>query len=120
MTDDPLAHWYKAQPLHYGLQPSENKDVAAKRLLDALHQGSLEVPAYLRQLEMELKKEWDADERRMKRKFAAAASKQKKRKVNEDDDIAAAIAAATAAGLKGISVSNVEVNITVNIEGGEQ
>ncbi|KAL2012179.1 hypothetical protein VTN00DRAFT_4897 [Thermoascus crustaceus] len=131
-TKDPPAHWYKAQLLHYGLQPSDNKGTAAKRLLDALNQGRLEVPVHLQRLERELKKEWDSNERKARKELAAAekakkakegavASKQKgkgtKRKAADDgEDIAAAIVAAGAAGLKGINVSNT-VNINVNIGG---
>ncbi|KAJ9302285.1 hypothetical protein DTO271G3_1151 [Paecilomyces variotii] len=129
-TKDPPAHWYKAQLLHYGLQPSDNKGTAAKRLLDALNQGRLQIPANLQQLERDLKKEWDSNERKARKELAAAekakegivTSKQtgkgtKRKAADDSQDIAAAIVAAGAAGLKGINVSST-VNINVNIGGG--
>src|SRR5437868_4406159 len=66
-SKDSPAHWYRAQLLHYGLQPSDNKGTAAKRLLDAVNRGDLQVPDRLRKLEQSLKKEWDANERKARR-----------------------------------------------------
>ncbi|KAJ9197724.1 hypothetical protein DTO164E3_5578 [Paecilomyces variotii] len=123
---DPPAHWYKAQLLHYGLQPSDNKGTAAKRLLDALNQGRLEIPVNLQQLERDLKKEWDSNERKARKELAAAEKAKKakegtvtskqtgkgiKRKAADDgQDIAAAI---VAAGLKGINANTVNINVNL-------
>ncbi|KAJ9311466.1 hypothetical protein DTO271D3_8266 [Paecilomyces variotii] len=123
---DPPAHWYKAQLLHYGLQPSDNKGTAAKRLLDALNQGRLEIPVNLQQLERYLKKEWDSNERKARKELAAAEKAEKakegtvtskqtgkgiKRKAADDgQDIAAAI---VAAGLKGINANTVNINVNL-------
>ncbi|KAJ9306463.1 hypothetical protein DTO217A2_4009 [Paecilomyces variotii] len=123
---DPPAHWYKAQLLHYGLQPSDNKGTAAKRLLDALNQGRLEIPVNLQQLERYLKKEWDSNERKARKELAAAEKAKKakegtvtlkqtgkgiKRKAADDgQDIAAAI---VAAGLKGINANTVNINVNL-------
>ncbi|GES58815.1 hypothetical protein ATEIFO6365_0003009800 [Aspergillus terreus] len=124
---DHPAHWYRAQLLHYGLQPSDNKGTAAKRLLDALNQGILAVPAHLQRLEKELKKEWDANVRKAKKELADAqrvtkaqaedaAGKCTKRKADHDN-LAAAITAAAMTGLSAANVQNANININVNIGG---
>lgn len=126
-TKDHPAHWYRAQLLHYGLPPSDNKGTAAKRLLDAVNQGRLAVPVNLQLLEKELKKEWTANERKFKKERAEAekaakvskpSTKKSKRKAG--DDLAAAVTAATMAGLTSINVGNTNVNINVNIGGQAQ
>ncbi|KAL4906844.1 hypothetical protein BDW74DRAFT_176448 [Aspergillus multicolor] len=57
-VNDRPAHWYRAQLLHYGLRPTDNKGTAAMRLLGALRCGELSVPQHLARLEEDLKKEW--------------------------------------------------------------
>ncbi|KAI9368804.1 hypothetical protein BJX61DRAFT_546176 [Aspergillus egyptiacus] len=63
--NDKPAHWYRAQLLHYGLQPTSQKGTAVIRLMDAFRRRELEVPEHLRKLEADLK-EWNrmASERR--------------------------------------------------------
>ncbi|KAA8645716.1 uncharacterized protein ATNIH1004_007135 [Aspergillus tanneri] len=53
------AHWYRAQLIHYGLQPITNKRTAAMRFLEALNRDILEIPEYIRRLERELKESKD-------------------------------------------------------------
>ncbi|KAK2734300.1 hypothetical protein FQN55_002848 [Onygenales sp. PD_40] len=67
-TDKRTGHWYKAQLLHYGITPSNSKAVAAVRLLDALNRGSLEVPPNIRKLEEELRREWEREVRKAKKR----------------------------------------------------
>ncbi|KAI4121750.1 MAG: hypothetical protein LQ347_006754, partial [Umbilicaria vellea] len=63
---DPVGHWYEAQLLHYGLPPSKTKAVAKVRLLDALNAGKLSVPPEVVRLENEMKKEYQAADRKAK------------------------------------------------------
>ncbi|KAM0261107.1 hypothetical protein ACHAQJ_002368 [Trichoderma viride] len=55
---DHTAHWFEAQLIHYGLQPSKVKSVARMRLFDAVRGGALSVPSSITDLEKRLKKEW--------------------------------------------------------------
>jgi hypothetical protein len=73
---DQVGHWYQAQLLHYGLQPSKDKNTAKVRLLQAINANTLSVPAHVTKLEKDMKKE-----------FTAAA---KKAKVVEEAPIAPA------------------------------
>ncbi|PLB52433.1 hypothetical protein P170DRAFT_472326 [Aspergillus steynii IBT 23096] len=57
---DKPAHWYRAQLIHYGLQPIDRKDTATVRLLDALKQGTLRVPEYIERMEREMKSEYNS------------------------------------------------------------
>lgn len=45
---DQPADWFKAQLLHYGLQPTDHKSTAAMRLLKALKRKELEVPLHVK------------------------------------------------------------------------
>ncbi|RDW86214.1 uncharacterized protein DSM5745_02856 [Aspergillus mulundensis] len=69
---DRPAHWYRAQLIHYGLRPTDNKGTAAMRLLGALRCGELSVPQHLARLEEDLKREWQRhareEEKRSKNK----------------------------------------------------
>lgn len=53
------------------------KGTAVKRLLDAVNGGNVEVPAHIRRLELDLKKEWEGNERRAKKELADAEKKAK-------------------------------------------
>jgi hypothetical protein len=64
---DPAWHYYSAQLIHYGLAVTKNKNTAKVRLLDAMNQSKLEVPAWVLKLEGELKKEWEAENRKVKK-----------------------------------------------------
>ncbi|ETS79074.1 hypothetical protein PFICI_08927 [Pestalotiopsis fici W106-1] len=66
-SKDKPAHWYEAQLIHYGLQPSKTKSVAFKRLFDASNTGNLSVPAHITKLEADLKKEWTKRDREAKK-----------------------------------------------------
>lgn len=109
-VQDQPAHWYRAQLLHYGLQPSDRKGTAMLRLLDALNHDKLEVPAYLKRLEKELKHEWDANQKRAKGTSCKPA-KRKADTASEDavgqNNIAAILVAARAGGPS--------LNINVNL-----
>ncbi|KAF3070404.1 hypothetical protein GL218_00246 [Daldinia childiae] len=71
---DHPAHWFEAQLIHYGLQVSKTKAVARMRLFDAVNAGNVSVPAHIKKLESELKKEWIKKEREAKKAFKDAAS----------------------------------------------
>jgi hypothetical protein len=71
---DPAWHYYSAQLLHYGLPFTKDKNGAKVRLLDAMNQVQLEVPAWISNLESELKKEWEAENRKLKKGPTAAKS----------------------------------------------
>ncbi|OTB03384.1 hypothetical protein M426DRAFT_177063 [Hypoxylon sp. CI-4A] len=64
---DHPAHWFEAQLIHYGLQPSKTKAVARMRLYDAVNGSKLSVPSHITQLEKDLKKEWTKNEREAKK-----------------------------------------------------
>ncbi|KAI1172326.1 hypothetical protein F4777DRAFT_516820 [Nemania sp. FL0916] len=60
---DHPAHWFEAQLIHYGLPPSKTKSVARMRLFDAVNSGKIAVPAHIKKMEANLKKEWTKNER---------------------------------------------------------
>ncbi|KAI0449624.1 hypothetical protein F5B21DRAFT_35452 [Xylaria acuta] len=64
---DHPAHWFEAQLIHYGLQPSKTKSVARMRLFDAVNSGKLAVPSHIKKVETDLKKEWAKNEREAKK-----------------------------------------------------
>ncbi|KAM0353042.1 hypothetical protein ACHAPU_001928 [Fusarium lateritium] len=64
---DHPAHWFEAQLVHYGLQPSKTKSVARMRLFDAVNAGNIKVPATVSKLETKLKKEWTKNDREVKK-----------------------------------------------------
>jgi hypothetical protein len=71
---DPPWHFYSAQLIHYGLPVTKDKNSAKVRLLDAMNQFKLEVPAWVLSLEGELKKEWESENRKLKKGAATSAS----------------------------------------------
>ncbi|KAI0181492.1 hypothetical protein GGR52DRAFT_524821 [Hypoxylon sp. FL1284] len=79
---DHPAHWFEAQLLHYGLQPSKTKAVARMRLYDAVNGGKLVIPAHVKKIESELKKSWTKNDRDAKKalKTDPPAVKSAKRK----------------------------------------
>ncbi|KAI1210294.1 uncharacterized protein F4807DRAFT_59781 [Annulohypoxylon truncatum] len=84
---DHPAHWFEAQCIHYGLQPSKTKAVARMRLFDAVNGGKLAVPSHIKKLESELKKEWTKNEREAKKAIkdtSLSAAKSTKRKAAAD------------------------------------
>jgi hypothetical protein len=70
---DQKGHWYTAQLIHYGLPVTKDKNAAKVRLLEALNERRLEVPAWVKKLEGELKKEWDSENRKLKKAAKSAA-----------------------------------------------
>ncbi|KAL8991568.1 MAG: hypothetical protein Q9169_007834 [Polycauliona sp. 2 TL-2023] len=68
---DPVGHWYEAQLVHYGLQPSKDKARAKMRLLENLNQSNLKIPAHIKAIESDLKKEFTAAERKAKAQYKA-------------------------------------------------
>ncbi|OCK83525.1 hypothetical protein K432DRAFT_178753 [Lepidopterella palustris CBS 459.81] len=64
---DQVGHWYTAQLIHYGLSTSKDKNTAKMRLLKALNDGTLEVPASVVRLEAQLKKDWESENRKLKK-----------------------------------------------------
>ncbi|KAL7941000.1 hypothetical protein V8C42DRAFT_335855 [Trichoderma barbatum] len=71
---DYTAHWFEAQLIHYGLQPSKVKSVARMRLFDAVREGALSVPSHITELEKKLKKEWTKQDREDKKAAKAGGS----------------------------------------------
>lgn len=70
---DPVGHWYTAQLIHYGLPTTKDKNAAKVRLLNALNSFKLEIPAWILKIEAELKKEWEGENRKLKRTGKAAS-----------------------------------------------
>ncbi|MCJ1450160.1 hypothetical protein MMC28_000489 [Mycoblastus sanguinarius] len=68
-SKDPVGHWYEAQLLHYGLPPSKDKARAKMRLLEAVNNSSLVVPAAISRLEESLRKEFNAVEKKAKAQY---------------------------------------------------
>lgn len=71
---DPPWHFYSAQLIHYGFPVTKDKNVAKVRLLMAMNQFKLEVPAWIIKLEGELKKEWESENRKMKKSGRTGAN----------------------------------------------
>jgi len=67
-------HFYSAQLIHYGLPVTKDKSRAKIKLLDAMNQFKLEVPAWVLKIEGELKKEWEAENRKMKKTSGGAVA----------------------------------------------
>ncbi|KAI1781004.1 hypothetical protein F4818DRAFT_23206 [Hypoxylon cercidicola] len=85
---DHPAHWFEAQLIHYGLQPSKTKAVARMRLFDAVNGGKLSVPVHIKKLESELKKDWTKNERDAKKALKDTKSptvKSAKRKAESEN-----------------------------------
>ncbi|KAI1281621.1 hypothetical protein F5Y07DRAFT_395468 [Xylaria sp. FL0933] len=98
---DHPAHWFEAQLIHYGLQPSKTKSVARMRLFDAVNAGKLAVPSHIQKLEKDLKKEWIKNEREAKQAVKAGG-------------LGSAASSAVAAGKKRkADSSNVDMKINV-------
>jgi len=75
---DQVWHFYSAQLIHYGLPVTKDKNAAKVRLLNAMNQFKLEVPAWIFKVESELEAEWEAENRKLKKKKknGGAVSKQ--------------------------------------------
>ncbi|KAL8774640.1 MAG: hypothetical protein Q9203_004123 [Teloschistes exilis] len=69
---DQVAHWYEAQLIHYGLPSSKDKARAKMRLLDALNNAKLNVPANVIKIEADLKKEYAAADRKARAQYKAS------------------------------------------------
>ncbi|KAI0392487.1 hypothetical protein F5Y17DRAFT_459809 [Xylariaceae sp. FL0594] len=82
---DHPAPWFEAQLIHYGLPPSKTKSVARMRLFDAVNSGKLAVPAAIKALEAELKKEWMKSDREAKKAVKTAAAAGTKRKAESSN-----------------------------------
>lgn len=74
---DPVWRFYSAQLIHYGLPVTKDKNAAKMRLLTAMNQFKLEVPAWVLKLEGDLKKEWEAANRKLKKGTTTAVPKEK-------------------------------------------
>ncbi|KAI0973121.1 hypothetical protein F4678DRAFT_427990 [Xylaria arbuscula] len=95
---DHPAHWFEAQLIHYGLQPSKTKSVARMRLFDAVNGSKLAVPSHIQKLEKDLKKEWTKNEREAKQAVKSAGG---------------ATSSAAASKKRKADSSNVDMNINV-------
>jgi hypothetical protein len=65
-TKDPPWHFYSSQLIHYGLPVTKDKNGAKMRLLTAMNQFKLEVPLRVLKVEAELKREWKAENKKIK------------------------------------------------------
>jgi hypothetical protein len=74
---DPPWHFYSAQLIHYGLPITKNKNGAKVRLLNAMNHFKLEVSAWVLKVEGELKKEWESENRKMKKAAGSGAATKK-------------------------------------------
>jgi hypothetical protein len=74
-TKDQVWHFYSAQLIHYGLPVTKDKNVAKVRLLNAMNQFKLEVPAWILKVESELKAEWEAENKKLKKGGNVASKK---------------------------------------------
>ncbi|KAK3064808.1 hypothetical protein LTS18_003745 [Coniosporium uncinatum] len=66
VAKDQIGHWYFAQLKHYGLSPTKHMNAAKVRLLNALNSKVLNIPPNVKKLEVALKKEHDAANRKAK------------------------------------------------------
>ncbi|KAF3038165.1 hypothetical protein E8E12_007779 [Didymella heteroderae] len=65
-TDHPW-HFWTSQLIHYGLASTKDKNSAKIRLLNALIENRLEVPRWITKLEAEMKKKWEAENKKLKK-----------------------------------------------------
>lgn len=72
---DQVWHFYSAQLIHYGLPVTKDKNAAKVRLLNAMNQFKLEVPAWVLRIESELKAEWEAENRKLKKRGGVISKK---------------------------------------------
>jgi hypothetical protein len=84
---DQVWHFYSAQLIHYGLTVTKDKNAAKVRLLNAMNQVKLEVPAWVLKLEGELKTEWEAETRRLRKGAGVKSSKETKMDVTRDQGV---------------------------------
>ncbi|KAI9734888.1 MAG: hypothetical protein M1834_001968 [Cirrosporium novae-zelandiae] len=100
---DQVGHWYEAQLLQYGLQPSKTKAVAKVRLLESINAGNLKVPADIQKLERGMKKEFGVKEKEAKAKYKAGMG------ASEKDQ-----STTTGAGRKRKQSEGVSVNVNLS------
>ncbi|KAM0481758.1 hypothetical protein ACHAPX_003083 [Trichoderma viride] len=100
---DHTAHWFEAQLIHHGLQPSKVKSVARMRLFDAVRQGTLSVPPPITDMEKKLKKEWTKREREDKKNATQGLKA-----------VAASQAGPSRKATTGKRKADVTVNVTIN------
>jgi hypothetical protein len=81
---DQVWHFYSAQLIHYGLPVTKDKNVAKVRLLNAMNQFKLEVPAWVLKVESELKADWEAGNRKLKKSGSVVSKKAPKSSVARD------------------------------------
>ncbi|KAK8255318.1 hypothetical protein HDK77DRAFT_29329 [Phyllosticta capitalensis] len=71
---DQVGHWYFAQLKHYGLPTTKDKNAAKVRLLKAINERQIEVPKDVKKLEGQLKKEYDAANKKAKAELKGGGS----------------------------------------------
>ncbi|KAF3042083.1 hypothetical protein E8E11_008255 [Didymella keratinophila] len=97
-STDPPWHFWTAQLIHYGLTPTKDKNAAKIRLLSALNGGKLEVPGWIIRLETEVKNEWEAENKKLKKSTKGAGAPR------------------TPAKRKAVTTQSSPLNISVKIE----
>ncbi|CAO2649523.1 Nn.00g069080.m01.CDS01 [Neocucurbitaria sp. VM-36] len=108
---DPPWHFYSAQLIHYGLPVTKDKNTAKVRLLDALNQFKLEVPAWVGKVEGDLRKEWEAENRRVRKAAGLSLGSKGVRGVKSEDANGRGGRSSQSAVGSGVNVS---VNVTLS------
>ncbi|TKA64905.1 hypothetical protein B0A55_10294 [Friedmanniomyces simplex] len=115
---DPVAHWYKAQLIHYGLQRSKEKNMANVGLQQALNHGKFKVPPHISEMEARMRKEYAAAVRKAKKAGAGEpagdTTPKATNKRKNDDDAAAESSKRTKISL---SVGGIAINIEHDAHG---
>jgi hypothetical protein len=87
---DQVWHFYSAQLIHYGLPVTKDKNAAKVRLLNVMTQFKLEVPVWVLKVESELRVEWEAGNRKLKKGGSVVSKKATKSSVARDPSIGSA------------------------------
>lgn len=81
---------------------TKDKNTAKIRLLNALNQFKLEVPAWILKLESDLKKEWEADNKKLRK---GQGSTKTVKTVKGDKQLGKSASKATATDSNGVNVT---------------
>jgi hypothetical protein len=87
---DQLWYFCSAQLIHYGLPVTKDKNAAKVRLLNAMNQFKPEVTVWVLKLESELRAEWEAENRKLKKGGSVVSKKATKSSVARDSSISSA------------------------------
>ncbi|KAH6866610.1 hypothetical protein BKA58DRAFT_364135 [Alternaria rosae] len=102
---DQVWHFYSAQLIHYRLPVTKDKNAAKVRLLNAMNQFSLEVPAWVLRIESELKAEWEAENRKLKKGGGMVSKKAPNPSVARESGLGSSQGAAGGVNVTEVSIS---------------